>query len=433
MDEIQINPETSSEGEATRDAMQQNLDDATYDGASYIEQSGDYRQSESIQTSLIDSAASAGATDVSNEQPTDQAAVVKSIDPQTGQSKTTGTGRRKTAPGETEAVVDQESLSRSGGISDRELDPGKTRDADEKTESGTGKRLPAGPTGAIQTSAARAGSLAGSSRMPADKAGIPQLERQLPEAKVAAIGMGKNGLITEGGTKSGLSGTIQGSMKSGLSGTFDGGRPKNHSSKGGLPVFGGGSRGDSTDDKIHSMLYGHKTHSENSKLGRWLTMKAGENGNDFVLEPDGKGVWELHDDGYWYLHLLDDEEAPAEKKQMGDPIDPDFGMPYTGMSGGTGEKDPFPKGPEEGPDREAGFLQRISTKGMTHRGSGLVGMGSTGDQNFSPDGESDEDDSGRFHGGLFGGDRVLPNNPDDPDYYTPNVLDQGDKSKKASS
>jgi hypothetical protein len=465
--------EVQSESGEARNIEQQALDDASIEPAAVVERGKDYQNAEAIQTDLtaaVDDTESTGAAPqatsqpardagstpqaisqsarkvdavtkvsdpsgkaeipaLSDEKPADDALIVKFIDPKTGQSKTIGTGRRKTVPGDTEAVVDQESLNRPGGTSDRELDPGKTRDADDKVIAGTEKQLPTGPTGAIQTGAARAGS----SRVPADKAGVPQLERQLPEAKVAAIGMGKNGLITKGGTKSGLSGTIEGSMKSGLSGTFDGGRPKNHSSKGGLPVIGGGSRGDSTDDKIHSMLYGHKAHSENSKLGRWLTMKAGENGNDFVLEPDGKGVWELHDDGYWYLHLLDDEEAPAEKKQMGDPIDPDFGMPYTGMSGGTGEKDPFPKGPEEGPDREAGFLRRISTKGMTHRGSGLVGMGSTGNQTFSPDGESDEDDSGRFHGGLFGGDRVLPNNPDDPDYYTPNVLDQGDKAKKASS
>lgn len=433
MDEIRIQPEQAKDA---GDSERRSLDSATYQPGECIEQGGDYRQAEAVQTMLAvpaATAASAGATDVSNQQPTDRAAFVKSIDPQTGQPKTTGTGRRKTAPGGTEAAIDQESLSRPGGTSDRELDPGKTRDAGDTGESSAGKRLPTGPTGAVQTGAAHTGSLAGSSRVPAGKAGVPQPERQLPEAKVAAIGMGKSGVITEGGTQSSLSGTIQGSMKSGLSGTFDGGRPKNHSSKGGLPVFGGGSRGDSTDNKINSMLNGHRAHSENSPLGRWLTMKAGQNGNDFVLEPDGEHVWELHDDGYWYIHLLDDEKAPAEKKQMGDPIDPDFGMPYTGMSGGTGKKDPFPKGPEEGPDREAGFLRRISSKGMTHRESGLVGMGSTGDQTFSPDGESDEDDSGRFHGGLFGGDRVLPNNPDDPDYYTPNVLDQGDKAWKASS
>jgi len=52
------------------------------------------------------------------------------------------------------------------------------------------------------------------------------------------------------------------------------------------------------------------------------------------------------------------------------------------------------------------------------------GYGSTGSATFSPSGDSDEDDSGHFYGGLSGSDPNKPPSPDpgDLDYYTPNEL-----------
>ena len=57
-----------------------------------------------------------------------------------------------------------------------------------------------------------------------------------------------------------------------------------------------------------------------------------------------------------------------------------------------------------------------------------MGYGSSGSTSFSPGGGGEADDSGKYHGGLTASiDR--PNNPDDPDYYTPNVLKDALKLK----
>jgi hypothetical protein len=105
---------------------------------------------------------------------------------------------------------------------------------------------------------------------------------------------------------------------------------------------------------------------------------------------------------------------------VGYTVDGDTPMPYTG-NWSSGPKDLSHK-PTEGPDREAGFLQKIGAMG----GKQVVqpsayGYGSSGSSTFSPSGGGDEDDSGKFHGGLVGS-AERPNNPDDPDYYTPNIL-----------
>lgn len=453
--------EVQTESGEARNIEQQALDDASLEPAAVVERGKDYQSAEAIQadlTAAVDGTESTGAAPqatsqpargagatpqaisqsarkvdaavkvstpsgnaeipaLSDEKPADEAAIVKSVDPKTGQSKTTGTGHKKTPVAEDGPEVEEKSLVRDGRASNRELDSGKTpagvSDAEKAIPDGVLKYLP-DHKGRTRGKSARDGIHVESSKEAADQAGISHLEKQLPQALIDAVGMGRNGLIDKGGGKSTIGGK--------------GGKPVTHTPKGGLPVSGGGSKGDGTDDKIHSMLYGTKVHSMNSESGRFLTQKAIDSGNDFVLEPDGKGVWELHGDGYWYYHLLDDEEAPAEKKPQGDPIDPDFGIPFTGSYGSTGDADPFPNGPDQGPDREAGFLRMISKVGMDYEWEGLIGLGSTGSKTFSPDGSSDDDDSGHSYGGLFGGGNIeSPNNPDDPDYYTPNIM----KDKKS--
>jgi hypothetical protein len=59
----------------------------------------------------------------------------------------------------------------------------------------------------------------------------------------------------------------------------------------------------------------------------------------------------------------------------------------------------------------------------------FVGYGSSGSTTFSPDGGGEADDSGKYYGGLTAS-AWRPNNPDDPDYYTPNELEEALKTAK---
>jgi len=71
----------------------------------------------------------------------------------------------------------------------------------------------------------------------------------------------------------------------------------------------------------------------------------------------------------------------------------------------------------------AGFLPEGAS--VSVYGNPLLGIPvyvSHGTQTFSPSGGGDEDDSGKFHGGLSGGSDSFPSDPDNPDYYTPDVL-----------
>jgi len=193
------------------------------------------------------------------------------------------------------------------------------------------------------------------------------------------------------------------------------------SSGGGPPAnIPGGSKGNKTGKKGKGGTEGDGYHSGDGPLGRWLFIKASESGKGYVEEPDGKGVWVQDENGDWWYQEVDEEPAPAETPKEGDPIDGDFGMPYTG-SGGGGEK-PDPNEPVGGLDREAGKVFPVIPKG-----------GSSGDTGGKTPGDKDgEDDSGKFLGdpNLTGGpDR---GDPDAPDYYTPNVLDEISKNQKDS-
>jgi len=152
-----------------------------------------------------------------------------------------------------------------------------------------------------------------------------------------------------------------------------------------------------------------------------------KNGGGVVPSGDGKGFWEQQDNGDWYYvdYEVDDEDPP----DAGTPPQPggvysltpdgDTPMPYTGSTYG-GEPTDLSHKPPAGPD-ECGFLRMLT--GVERDANSYYGYGSSGSTTFSPGGGGDEDDSAHFHGGLSGGDRVSPSpDPDDWDYYTPNVL-----------
>jgi hypothetical protein len=225
---------------------------------------------------------------------------------------------------------------------------------------------------------------------------------KIPAEEQMPIGKGADGYIFAGGGRI-IPGGNKGGMGSGSS-----------TSGGGLPVGGRGGGGVGNKE-------GDGYHSGKGQVGRWLELKAMQNGTEGVVtEPDGKGNWVQDENGNWhYIEQVEDtEEAPAEKPPQGDTFDGDQPMPYTGGStGGGGDHDP--REPIGGPEG-GGFVPVVPRGGGS---GGSEGGGTPGDK----DGE---DDSGKFLGDpdLTGG--VDTGDPDFPDYYTPNVMDDVNDSKK---
>ena len=230
----------------------------------------------------------------------------------------------------------------------------------------------------------------------------PWLEHELPREMRNGIGMGPNGLI-EKGVKA-----TEGSTKGGLLGPSSSGQ----STSGGGPPVGNYGPGKVGEEGTTVDLPGNPGNSNIS------SEEVGE-----MTKEDAEALEkELQDEVLDNLAIAGVIRANT--------IDGDQPMPYTG-SGSWGEKpEPATVG---GPGGDSGnFTPIVSVDGKVVWGGGdtnvYVGYGSSGNSTFSPDGSSEPDDSGKFHGGLFGsGDR--PNNPDDPDYYTPNELNTALKAK----
>jgi hypothetical protein len=124
------------------------------------------------------------------------------------------------------------------------------------------------------------------------------------------------------------------------------------------------------------------------------------------VDADGKVICKLKNGDY-----------VAYVYHWGNTVDGGNPTPYTGS--GTGGEKPQPK-IIGGLDEDSGhFNAVVSIGGKT------VGGGGGGNE---PGAEGDE---GHWYGGLFAS-AARPNDPDNPDYYTPNVLDEADKAKKTS-
>ncbi|MBL7162397.1 MAG: hypothetical protein ISS57_07305 [Anaerolineales bacterium] len=415
MDEIQPQ-EVAEVTETTEAVSEQTLEDATYDADAHVEQSGNYEQSEQVETTFTEVVDS--IVEAPDQVPVQEGSkLTKEVDPVTGQSKPSGGGSEETGAEEEVPLEVEEDLSEMeapAGTAVEEVDQTGSdtnteaaiasdaadaqRDGEEygDTTALTGDEKPGAQTAVVEKSVG----LVGDEGVDPGQIEEPQIERHLPEEEILAAGMGKHGLITEGAAEKQMPGT-----KEDIPGMGKG------TSGGGPPVGNyGGSKG---------------SHDGNSTAGRWLDIQSMKNDTPGVVaEPDGKGFWEKDDNGDWnYVEYeWDDEDPPdAGTPPEGDPIDPDFPMPYTGSFGdGDGLPPDTSHKPPAGPD-ECGFLQMIASGKMDAKS--YYGYGSSGSATFSPSGGGDEDDSAHFHGGLSGGDRVSPSpDPDDWDYYTPNVL-----------
>ena len=402
MDEIQ--PQEVSE--ATEVVEEQALAEATYDADAHVEQSGNYEQSEAVETTFTEVVDS--IVEAPEQTPVEEPKMTQEVDPVTGQSKPSGGGSEETGPEEEPLVVDEdqsemeapagtavEEVDQTG--SDTNTDAEAASDAANAQREGeeygstavlTGDEKP----GAQATAVDKSVGLVGDEGVDAGQIEEPQIERHLPEEAILAAGMGKYGLIT---------GDAQGKQKHGM-----GDRPGmgKGTSGGGSPVgnYGAGSVGDDDISYDPNWEEGDDEDDGIDALIEW--------GTDEEIEEYERGMQERALD----IAVMQEQIEVALTLDGGTP------MPYTGSTYGGAPTD-LSHRPPAGPD-ECGFLQMIAGGKMDAKS--YYGYGSTGSATFSPSGGGDEDDSGNFYGGLTGSDDGRPGvfGPDDLDYYTPNEL-----------
>ncbi|MBC8508093.1 MAG: hypothetical protein ISR58_05285 [Anaerolineales bacterium] len=436
MDEMEIiqpedNMEISEEIEAPSEE-EQSLEEATYEAEAHVEQSGNFEQSEAVETAMTD------VIDSIIEEPAQESVeepkMTQDVDPVTGQSKPSDGGTEEGgsdmsgADEEPSLVVDEDQSENEApagsAVDESEDQPGGDTEADVASDAAKARRegeeyADDKDTAMVTDDTAEPGiatvekpaELVEDEVLDTGQIDQPQIERQLPQDEILAAGMAKHGLIP--GEEQGKAGAA-GAEGEGYPGLGKG------TSGGGPPMMGKSGK---------SETEGKGYHSGKSETGRWLDKKAMENEDGVVVEPDGQGFWEQDGDGDWhYVEYQHDDEDPPDAGTPPEPggvygltPDGDTPMPYTGSFGdGDGLPPDTSHKPPEGPDREASFLRMVAS-GKTDTKS-YYGYGSSGSATFSPSGGGDTDDSGKYYGGLFGGGSIQDINPDDFDYYTPNVL-----------
>ena len=432
MDEMEITqPEEIIEASDEPEAEEQSLEDATYEADAHVEQSGDFEQSEQVETAITD------IVDTLIEEPAQaseqESQIARDIDPDTGESKPSGSAPAETSveeedpivldegqgeneppdEGLPEAVKEEDNLGKSDEEADVASDAADARRDGEVYEEDMDSVIVTNDTTESQTATVEHPvGIVNEGDFDADQLEPPQIERHLPEEEILAEGLGKHGLIP---------GAVDGKKLPGGGGDYPG---LGKGTSGGGPPVGGsgvGSKGetsyyihrDRTDGTESDQSGGTSASCQSTKdhVSDIATMSSnsGESGKAHISCEDGTEYFI-----YW-----DEKGIEVSKGYLVDGNQP---MPFTGSYGdGDGLPPDTSHKPPQGPDREANFLQMVAGGGMDPKA--YFGYGSSGSSTFSPSGGSDEDDSGHFYGGLSGGDRWGPSpDPDDWDYYTPNIL-----------
>jgi len=436
----------------------QSLEDATYDSGGYIERSQTIREAETVEgnfVNLIDSAISpAGQTGEDSRAPFEPTRLTKDVDPSTGQSTSEG-GTPYSSVEQSPRLADSkddlsEKISKSDKPALQTAGEGNPDYQDTRADPNF-DQLEIGNLGKDlkDTNYAVGGKPSGEDGESVEdhKDFNPdKIDRELPEAKIKAIGQDKQGLIQPEGTQKGP-GPGPGTGKDAPGLKKPGGK-----SGGGPPVAGygqgwvgegpgkkqpnkGKTKNTTTVDKTKNTTTvdgneydkdGKKTSETHGETKQSCESKAAEitrTAKEEFKEGQTRGIYTVKcGDNSGYLITWNQDGYEVNKYY--NPLEGGSPMPYTGS--GTGQHTEIPHGPETGPDNEANFLRMVAG-GKVEAGK-YVGLGSSGSANFSPSGSSEEDDSGKFHGGLYGS-AYRPNNPDDPDYYTPNVLKEALKTK----
>jgi len=415
MEEIQ--PQEVSESTDAPAAEEQTLADATYEADAHVDQSGNYEESEAVETAMTD------VIDSIVEEPAQESVeaprITKEVDPVTGQSKPgDSSGSEESGAEEQPSLVveeDQSEIEAPAGsaVDESEEQPGVDMEGEIASDAAEARREGEeygddGNTAIVTDDGEESGianvekpaGLVEDEGVDAGQIDEPLIERQLPQEEILAAGMDKQGLMP------GKAGAAQE----------------------GYPGFGKGTSGGGpgvtgkSGKSVDVMVPGE------SKTGHYLDIESMKNDGGVVVDADGEGYWEKQDNGNWhYVEYEHDDEDPPDAGTPPEPggvygltPDGDTPMPYTGSTYG-GEPTDLSHKPPAGPD-ECGFLQMIAGGKMDAKS--YYGYGSTGSATFTPSGDSDEHDSGHFYGGLSGSDPNKPPSPDpgDLDYYTPNEL-----------
>ena len=383
------------------EAESRSLREATYEPEAHVEASYDFAGAESVEkdfTTLVDSVV----------QPAEQAplpgqAMDREIDPATGEVSVSGgmaVEAKDEAP-QPEVGMEEKLPARAEGQGEQ---PGAPPEPGEGTMAPEGYKgmgamadidTETGPEGLAGKQLGEGGA-AGEGAADAKMDGI---DRQLPEAAEAVIGMGAHGAV--------MAGKVQKEVEYSPDNI-----PSGSSTSGGGDPVGNYGTGLYGEDYSGSELPGF-TQEEIDAINEAL---ASGNLTPEEVEALEEFIQESVLNEYYLGGVL-----------RGYTVEGDSPMPYTGS--GTGHHKEIPYGPEFGPDVEAHYLRLIAGKGGGVDTKSYVGYGSSGSTSFSPGGGGEADDAGKFHGGLTASVR-RPNNPDDPDYYTPNELEEALKAAK---
>lgn len=420
MDENIISTEAQMEIGETRDSEQQSLNDATFEPESFVEQTGDYGQSEAVQNdfgTVVDNtiAMQDSSHETSADIPSTAAdSISEGQSEETARDPLSGKGGENPenptgSEGNNEAAIDPAAAgeTQTEGISDNEVVgweaghiPSSEIDGNDpiyemdQNSANAGKDInedtnqSEGPTGAIDPQ--RIG------------------DEQLPEELKGPGGMGVG---------------VDGNKKPGTFPSSKGGGNKKPgtvpSSKGGVlqTPYGGGTKGKGKEKEptteswslgsSNKGVYEHEQHGRSSNscaftISRVKELVSMNKNSTGIVECSNGQVYNIYHKG----NLIDGETA----------------TPYTGMTGGSGE--------DFDPDKPIGGLDGDS--GKIHPIFGYGGGGSDDDSGGTPGDKDGDDDSGKFlaDGTLSGGDGFF--DPSDLDYYTPTGHEANARSRQAA-
>jgi hypothetical protein len=462
MDEIILQPENTPETGESRSSEKQSLDEATFDPRAHVERSGNYKQSETIQAAFEavapkqkDEAADVGATPLPIPKPEAEARLaVEQDESLAGQQPKASEGPFEKASDEggddgkdatpinlpdvqeandqgISAPIEQgkvitdpltgKSFGDQGSTSPGEtenpvaLEPQAEKTGQDGTFEAQAPKIDDEEAGQLQASTGKVGmddeqirSIPGPGKL------IPE---DMPLDKKDFIGQGTHGMLDGSGPAKNFPGHIQGygpgaghpshdtkvpgaDIKNPLGQYTHGG-----SSSGGGPAVHGYGPGTKSEGQTYNYEGDPEEKKSESKFYGKFEGQAGSDCHSTVNHKTGD-----------LTLTCKTKEGDTHIYHWSNTIDGGNPTPYTGS--GTGGEKPQPQ-VIGGLDAESGhFNAVVSIGGKTVGGGGGNEPGT-------------EDDEGHWYGGIFAS-AGRPNDPDNPDYYTPNVLDEADKAKKTS-
>jgi len=402
---------TRIESGESPDVEQESLNDATSEPRSHIEQTGDYEQSEGVQAvfEIVVEQHDSKPGNTQAEKISDGKSGKTFKDPLTGK----GYGGDKESSSES-STDDEEPVVAEQSETVMDVMPQTKAVTSSQEESETGMSSPNvidgnEPVYQMDEQDTNFSKNVGTGvELPSEVSKDFEQQRlgpeNLPEKGRIPIGMGTNGALFPGGGK------MPRGKGPGMGGS---------STSGGGPPVGGpggvGSKGKGGKTKYWGTVDGNHYEGSSNDSCEKETVKQSKMSE---ISTDGNVVVDCGDGTQYQITW--ENGGPVEVTKRGMTMDGDQPMPYTGNWGGGEDPDP---------DKPIGGLDRESAKVFP-----VYGKGGGSDSGSKTPGDKDgEDDSGKFLGdpNLTGGGPDF-GDPDFPDYYTPNVLEEIEKKQKTS-